>query len=137
MAQPAAENRVWWRSKPIRILAGIVFVVAGLWIVARLDTAADRSPTPTPASAPAVSAASGIGSGTWIVGTDMQPGTYRSSGPNDTVGYCMWSRHSVITGDPFEGIVASDGTKSGQMVVTIAPTDKMFITKGCAPFERV
>lgn len=136
MAAPETGNRVWWRSTPIRIVAGVVFVIAGLWAVARLDTAADRAPT-APAT-PAVAAASaGITSGTWIVGTDVQPGTYRSDGPNDAVSYCMWSRHRVVTGDPFEGIIASDGTTSGQTVVTIAPTDKVFITKGCAPFERV
>lgn len=96
--------------------------------------AAPRSAAPV-AVAPAAPAGS-IGEGVWIVGSDVQPGTYRSSGA-PSGGYCMWSRHSSTAGGPFDAITASDGSKAGQMLVTIQAGDKLFRTHGCAPFTKV
>lgn len=78
-----------------------------------------------------------IASGVWLVGTDIQPGTYRSPGPLPGDRYCMWSRHSSLAGGPMDGILASDGGGPGhQMIVTIAASDRLFRTT-CAAFTKV
>lgn len=81
-------------------------------------------------------AAGTITDGVWVVGTDIQPGTYRSPGA-PAGGYCMWSRHSSVAGGPFDAITASDGSKAGQVLVTVQPGDKLFRTHGCAPFTKI
>jgi hypothetical protein len=133
------------RSMPyvVRLVLVIGAVVAGLVIAAKMgivgNTAAPATARPAavpPASsAPAVPAGA-IGDGVWLVGTDVQPGTYRSDGASGGQ-YCMWSRHSSTAGGPLDNIIASDGSSAGQMVVTIAPGDKLFRTHKCGPFVKI
>jgi hypothetical protein len=77
----------------------------------------------------------------YLVGTDVQPGTYRTQGahPEEHMrGYSMWSRHDSAAGGPMDGIIASDGGGPGeQMIVTIAPDDVLFRTSGCEAFLPV
>ena len=68
------------------------------------------------------------GSGTYVVGVDIQPGTYVSSNP----GYCSWYRLSSLSGD---SIIDSDNTSSGKQYVTIAPTDVAFKTVSCSTWS--
>jgi hypothetical protein len=49
------------------------------------------------------------GDGVYVVGVDIQPGTYVSSNP----GYCSWYRLSGLSGDSHD-IIASDNTASGR-----------------------
>jgi hypothetical protein len=63
--------------------------------------------------------------GTYIVGVDIAPGTWRSSGGD----ICYWERLSGFSGE-FKDIIAND-TESGQATVTIAPSDVGFSTSGC------
>lgn len=127
------------RSYPVRLIGTIVLVVAAITIAARMGLLTDEpnlaAAPDRPATAPAANTPGQISDGVWIVGTDVQPGTYRSAGPVD--GYCMWSRHSSVSGGPFDDIIASDGRRDGQVVVTIAATDALFRTSGCAPFSKV
>src|SRR5690606_38402680 len=62
--------------------------------------------------------------GTYIVGTDIAPGTWTTSDATDT---CYWERTSGF-GASFEEVLDSgiDGP-----TVTIAPTDVGFYTAGC------
>ena len=64
-----------------------------------------------------------FGSGAWIVGVDIAPGKYRSSG-GDGVGYCSWSRLSAFDGD-FYSAIELGGGRAGQSV-TIDATDVGF-----------
>lgn len=75
----------------------------------------------TPASYPIGSFS---GSGTFRVGIDIAPGTYRSSPTSDWGGY--WARLSCATG-AFECIRANELT-SGSSYVTILPSDAFFET---------
>lgn len=67
------------------------------------------------------------GDGTFQVGTDIQPGTYKSSG-NDG-GMCYWERSKDASGDP-DSILSNDNV-TGSSYVTITKTDKVFKTTDC------
>lgn len=125
-------------SYPARLLLAVVLIVGGALIAFQLGLVGERTPeTPARAEAPAAQPAGRIGDGVWLVGADVQPGTYRSTGPSGD-GYCMWSRHDSAAGGPMDGIIASDGDfDSRQMIVTIESSDVLFRTSGCAPFEKV
>lgn len=66
--------------------------------------------------------------GIWLVGLDIKPGTYRSSGG----GACYWARLSDVSGN---GII-TNGLGANQ-IVTISATDKAFETAGCGEWTRV
>lgn len=93
----------------------------------------------TSAPAPAAPAApAGIGPGEWLVGSQVEPGTYASTGPAEDGDYCLWSRKDTAGAGAMNGIIASDGSYDvEQMLVTIEASDVAFVTKGCAPFELV
>lgn len=69
------------------------------------------------------------GDGTYRVGIDIKPGTYKSSGD----GY--WERLKSASGD-FSGILAN-GNASGNAIVQIKKTDKFFSTQGMGTWVRV
>jgi hypothetical protein len=99
--------------------------------------ATDTTTTTTTTAAVDVQAPDGsiAGDGTYIVGGDVQPGTYKSAGPGDRpVGMCYWARHKDTTGD-MDSIIANNLGK-GPQVVTIKKTDGAFETRGCATWAR-
>jgi hypothetical protein len=63
--------------------------------------------------------------GTWLVGSEIEAGTYRATAE----GLCSWSRLSGTTGAIEEVIAGQAGT--GSRVVTIARRDKAFSSSGC------
>jgi hypothetical protein len=70
---------------------------------------------------------SGLAGGTYIVGTDIQPGTYTSSGG----GYCYWFRLSGF-GDQSRFLIQSGGQgNEGPSTVTVEPSDKGFQSQDC------
>ncbi len=84
---------------------------------------------PATANGPEVS--SGFGDGAYLVGSDIQPGTYRSAGTSD----CYWERLSSLTGD-FDAILANDRAV-GQVYVDVLPTDVAFSAEGCGTWSRI
>ncbi|MFF4614736.1 hypothetical protein [Nonomuraea jabiensis] len=68
---------------------------------------------------------------TLVVGTDIQPGTYRTAGPTAGIPMCYWARLRSATG----GEIAT-GMPAGPASVTILATDKAFRTAGCAEWIR-
>ena len=69
--------------------------------------------------------------GAYIVGTDIEPGTYRSGGSSG----CYYARLSGFTGG-LENIIAN-GNADAPTVVTIAPTDAGFESQRCGTWTRV
>ncbi|WUH93198.1 hypothetical protein OG900_25830 [Streptomyces sp. NBC_00433] len=67
------------------------------------------------------------GDGTFQVGADIKPGTYRTSGDDD--GMCYWERAKDAKNDT-DSILAND-TVAGSSYVTIKPTDKVFTSTDC------
>jgi hypothetical protein len=94
----------------------------------RLATPEVSAPTPVPGQI--------AGDGTYVVGTDIQPGSYRTTGPAQRViPNCYWTRNSDTSGE-LSSIIASDITQ-GPTTVTIKPTDGAFHTSGCQPWTKV
>lgn len=89
-----------------------------------------------PPAAPVPSSDGRIAAGTWLVGDDVEPGTYRTPGanPDEPSGMCYWSRLSGLSGELDD--VITNGLPDGPAVVTIAPGDAAFQTRGCQPWER-
>lgn len=69
--------------------------------------------------------------GTYIVGTDIEPGTYRSSGSSG----CYHARLSGFGGG-MEGVIANDNADA-PTVVTIAPTDAGFQSQRCGTWSKL
>ncbi|MCX4778847.1 hypothetical protein [Streptomyces sp. NBC_01264] len=140
--------RTGWIARTTRnkVLAGCGAAVALVTLSAcgGGDTAADEGADPAaskPAaksSAPAADAGrakSAVkGSGTFQVGSDVQPGLYRSAG-NKADANCYWERAKDSKAEP-ESIIDNDNVV-GLSYVAIAATDKIFKTEGCKGWELV
>lgn len=74
------------------------------------------------------------GDGTFQVGSDVKPGTYRTTG-NDALDGCYWERAKDSTGE-MDSIIANDNV-TGASYVTIKATDKIFKSNGCNDWEAV
>ncbi|MDP9488472.1 MAG: hypothetical protein M3Q49_22260 [Actinomycetota bacterium] len=68
------------------------------------------------------------GDGTFLVGEDIQPGTYQTDGGGEFG--CYWARLSDASGD-MESIIAN-GNPRGPTTVTISASDGAFETSGCS-----
>lgn len=92
-----------------------------------------------PASAPdappvPVGGAASFDEGSYEVGTDIQAGTYKTSGSNLEGLPCYWARYSDTTGD-FSSLITNE-LGNGPMVVTIKPSDAMVQTSGCDTWRK-
>ncbi len=96
-------------------------------------------PAPAATSTPAPPMAASVGNGTFIVGIDIDAGTYRSAGPsNPDVPFCSYARLRDAGG----GILNVDNVLDiqnvqGPGVVTIQTSDGGFFSQGCQPWEKV
>lgn len=88
------------------------------------DSLSSSSPTPEKSS-------TAFSDGTHLVGSDVQPGTYRNEGTSS----CYWARLSG-TGGTVDDVIANDNPR-GQSYVTIDPTDTAFQSKNCGTWEMV
>ena len=89
-------------------------------------------PTPRPSAVPTAPAGpKPIADGTFLVGTDLAPGTYRAPGGDG----CYWERLRGFGGTIAE-VIANDNAR-GPVLVTIAPTDAGFTARRCGAFTRV
>ena len=70
-----------------------------------------------------------IGDGIWRVGTDIQPGLYRTMADN-----CYWARLRNLTGR--DDLIANNGT-DGPKYVEILATDVAFSSTRCGPWAKV
>ncbi|MGX9888653.1 hypothetical protein [Streptomyces sp. NPDC002276] len=98
--------------------------------VTETSTATETSSTESSGTAQKARSGEIPGDGTYVVGEDIEPGTYRTDGPQGgLVPNCYWARLSSTSGD-LRDIIANGNTK-GRTTVTIASTDKAFTTSGC------
>ncbi|WP_445527227.1 hypothetical protein [Streptomyces cyslabdanicus] len=72
------------------------------------------------------------GDGSYVVGKDIQPGTYKTAGNSDS---CYWERARDASGE-FESILANDNV-TGTSYVTVKASDKLFKTNGCEGWQTV
>lgn len=81
---------------------------------------------PAEPAAPAGSFSDGV----YVVGEDIEPGTYKTAGPDSSVfPMCYWARLKDTSGD-FASII-TNGNPQGQATVTIKSSDGAFETRGC------
>ncbi|SES75420.1 hypothetical protein [Nonomuraea wenchangensis] len=100
---------------------------------------AGEPPVTQPGVVPSGGASAGTGVNpaslrTLVVGTDIQPGTYRTTGPTSGFSMCFWARMRSATAG-LDDVITS-GMPTGPTTVTIQPTDKAFSTGGCAEWTR-
>lgn len=69
--------------------------------------------------------------GTYLVGTDILPGTYSSAGPVEN-GTCYWKRLSDVEHND----IIDNAMTSKPQVVQIEPGDKAFKTHDCQPWHK-
>ena len=86
---------------------------------------------PSTSSTTSVDSYSVFGDGTWVVGSDIQAGTYRSS---KTSSDCYWERLSGFSGE-LDDIIAN-GVTDAIWVVEIASTDAGFSTERCGTWTE-
>jgi hypothetical protein len=85
---------------------------------------------PPPSSAPKTTIET---DGTYRVGTDIVPGTYRSAGTNpEGESDCYWARLNSL--NPTHIINNNLGT--GPQVVTIQPSDTAFLSHSCLTWRK-
>lgn len=92
---------------------------------AEAEPVVEESATPKPTSTPEPTPNPNmISSGTYLVGTDIQPGLYRGNAGSGFFGSCYWERLSGLSGQ-FDDIIANDGP-NGQFYVEVFETDMAF-----------
>lgn len=87
--------------------------VAGGAIIAACQPAADAAPNPL------------TDDGVWVVGEQIQPGTYAVKPDDDAFG-AYWARCSAVACDPFSSTAPSvilNSMPTGPEFITIDPTD--------------
>jgi hypothetical protein len=73
------------------------------------------------------------GDGDFQVGSDIKPGTYRTTGNSD--GLCYWERAKDASGE-MDSLLANDNV-TGTSYVTVRATDKLFKSGDCNDWEAV
>lgn len=86
---------------------------------------------PTPPPSPT---ADSFGPGTWRVGSEIQPGTYRAIGDGSGM-HCYWERLSGFGGTLAE--IIENGIDTPPVVVTIQQTDTGFKSESCGVWTKV
>ena len=152
--QPAPRKPWWRRWWAIVIWCFIAFVVVVSIISAATGSGSTESETrvnaqpdnPSSASAP-VSASSpsssaspktSFGNGTFEVGIDIEPGTYRSTGPSSgSAPYCSFARLKSAGGGMSDvNNVIDIQNVGGPAVVTIDSTDGGFFSQLCNEWHK-
>jgi hypothetical protein len=136
---------------PLAVVLGMLIAVALMLVTGVPDGFADQrastgsettasSPPPVTVTPSGQHAAPGAhtpafedipGEGTFIVGSDVEPGRYLSAG--GTVS-CYWARLSDVEGGV--GSTITTGTPKGSTTVTIKKSDAAFETTGCSTWIR-
>jgi len=146
---PPQEGTVAKKRKKWPWIVG--FAVAALAIIAvaqpstKNNSPAPTNKVPTPAAsdppvadAPTEQASPGTtigGDGTFLVGVDFVPGTYKSASPKS--GMCSWARLNKMSSITDIGAVILNGNNTGQGFVTIEPSDVAFASQLCETWEKV
>jgi chitodextrinase len=79
-----------------------------------------------------VSPTASFGAGTYLVGSEVAPGTWRNS---DSSAGCYWERLSDFSGDL--GTITANGFTASIATVTITPDDVGFGSAGCGIWSRI
>ena len=89
---------------------------------------ASASSVPSPTTGPS---GNSFGDGTWLVGTDVKPGTYRAANPGDD---CYWERLKNFSGG-FNAIIANGSSIGGPIIIRIEKSDRGVSADGCGDWS--
>lgn len=130
------------------LVLGVIAFVIQIVVFAAVGSAANQVnkdlhtlpvPFPPSAAAPARPVQSGplssFGDGTYVVGKEVVPSSYKTMGSTINGLPCYWARLKDTSGD-FNAIIAN-GATTGQTTVTINPRDGAFQTTGCNTWQKV
>lgn len=133
----------WLRAATVLFLIAVVtnLVIISI-MVNRSNTAStvtahpQTRPQSAPAAAPALppGLATTFGEGKYVVGTDIAPGTYRTTGPSGRLD-CYWERLKG-TNAATDSIIANNLGR-GPATVTIDNSDGAFQTRWCSTWYKV
>lgn len=71
--------------------------------------------------------------GTYRVGIDIEPGTYRSGGKSEETADCFWARLSSLNEDD----IIANGMSAGAQQVVIKASDRAFYTHDCQAWLKI
>lgn len=134
---PPRNRRVW----PWILAAPAAIVIVGCGnIGATTPAAGPATPTATRADTPPLTAAgpqTSFGDGTWVVGEDIQPGTYKSAGAQQ--GIFELCSVTTLAGDTSDSAIIDWVTANADEPVRIKVTGKVKAVKatGCEDFTKV
>ncbi|MER5875426.1 hypothetical protein ABT119_05795 [Streptomyces sp. NPDC001910] len=95
-----------------------------------------KTKTAKPTKKPEPKVATIPGEGTFVVGSDIKPGTYKTAGAEESViPNCYWARLKGTSGT-FKDIIANSNSE-GPTTVTISSSDGAFKTNGCKTWKKV
>ena len=151
-SQPKPRKRWffrWW-AVVIWCFIGFVLLIAIIsGVTGSGDTPSDQSintesVSPAPINVAPAASSSGstpktsFGNGTFEVGFDIEPGTYRTTGPsNNAVPQCSFARLKSAGGGMTDiNNVIDIQNIGGPAIVTIEPTDGGFFSQMCNKWER-
>jgi hypothetical protein len=144
-AKRPSTTRRW--TSGVTILALIIAIVANFAIIAVIASRGDSAPAiPAPRMLPPgppalappgtlpPALATTFGEGRFVVGTDITPGTYRTSGKSGHKD-CYWERLKDTNGGT--GSIIANDLAPGPATVTIDKTDAVFQTRWCSTWTKV
>ena len=85
-----------------------------------------NEPAPLAEPAAANGPRTSFGPGTYEVGTEIEPGKYKTPGPEGSFPLCYWARLRNTNGD-FDSII-TNGNAQGPTTITISTSDAAFET---------
>lgn len=96
----------------------------------------DDATTEEPAEEEEESENEALSAGVYVVGEDIEPGTYKTDGPADDSfsGMCYWARLSGLSGE-FDELIANDAFE-GQTTVVVNEGDVALELTGECEWER-
>lgn len=115
-AKKAAEAAV--KTKEQKRILTLISMIGLVCVFACATCLLAPSPKPAPAAAVTLELEGVFAPGTYIVGRDLQPGTYRGQAGS---GYCYWARLSNLKGE-LSSIIAN-GNATGQFYVQVMEAD--------------
>jgi hypothetical protein len=136
-----------WRITTGALLAFIIAIVVNLLIIAGMVNHHDPVSTATtparvqqvpvllaPPALPPGFLATSLGAGKFVVGRDIAPGTYSTTGPSGHLD-CYWERLANTSGGT-DSIIANNLGR-GPATVTIDNSDVAFQTRWCNTWTRI
>jgi hypothetical protein len=118
------------------VLCGLGAAMSGLFDFASGSGDAETAATGGPAAGGDVPAPrTSFTDGQWIVGNDIEAGTYSVKVTAGSSG-CAWERNANTDGTATSVLESGSGGEGQALVVIIRSTDKVFQSKNCGTWSR-